>query len=294
MIKAQGKNNEIDPSASICADIEIGSWNRIGKGVVISSSEESYGNRLFLGDCNTINDNTRILVGPQGIQIGDWNVFHNNMLFLGEQQMRIGSNCWFGQNTILDSTGGLKIGNGVRVGMYSQIWTHVASGELIEGCTLFAKNATTIEDEVWLVGSCFVGSGLHLGYRSICMSGSNITKDTEEGGVYGGVPAKRLEKLNFYKEVTLLQKMEFMKQWAEEFALSDSQLEIQCDSQEEISILNKISGEKVQIVGHLPKKTEVTTTYFEVASKRYTKRLSRLEVDFYRSIFGNRARFLPF
>ena len=53
------------------------------------------------------------------------------MLILAEEEMKIGHNCWFGQHTVLDATGGLEIHNGVRVGMFSQIWTHVASGEQI-------------------------------------------------------------------------------------------------------------------------------------------------------------------
>lgn len=45
--------------------------------------------------------------------------------------------------------------------MYSEIWTQVASGEQIEGCTLYSKRKTTIEeDDVCLIGSCVVSPGL--------------------------------------------------------------------------------------------------------------------------------------
>ena len=141
------KTNQIHPSAKIGKNVILGKYNVIGENVVIEGFKNAKG-VVSIGDCNIINEGTKILAGEEGINIGDWNVFHNNMLVMGEVQMTIGHNCWFGQNTILDSSGGLKIGNGVRVGMYSQIWTHVASGELIEGCTLFGKRETIINDDV--------------------------------------------------------------------------------------------------------------------------------------------------
>ena len=161
---------------------------------------------IKIGDCNSFHDNTRLVIGVEGMEIGDWNVFHNNMLLIGEKKMSIGHNCWFGQNTVIDSTGGMAIGNGVRVGMYSQLWSHVASGELIEGCTLFSKKQTVIEDDVWLVGSCTVSSGIIVKRRGVFLNGSNITKTTEANSTYAGIPAKKLEKLSFYEPVTIQQK----------------------------------------------------------------------------------------
>jgi acetyltransferase-like isoleucine patch superfamily enzyme len=213
-----GQGNVVDESANISGNVELGNYNFIGKNVVIGGFKGREDSAIRIGDCNYIHDNTRILMGPEGLSIGDWNVFHNTMLVMGKKRMEIGHNCWFGQNTILDSAGGLKIGNGVRVGMYSQIWTHVASGELIEGCTLFAMRPTEIDDEVWLVGSCIVGSGIKLGRRSTCLIGSLLTKDTEPGKVYGGSPAKLMEKISFWKEVTPDQKMEMMLDWVKQFA----------------------------------------------------------------------------
>jgi acetyltransferase-like isoleucine patch superfamily enzyme len=224
----RGKNNSIDPSSKIPENIEIGSFNTIGKNVefILVNSEST--NKIIIGDCNVINDNTRIVIGEGGLRIGDWNVFHNNMLLIVGEQMSIGHNCWFGQNTVIDSTGGVIIGNGVRVGMYSQIWTHVASGELIEGCTLFGKKKTIIEDDVWLVGSCTVSSGIILRKRSVFLNGSNITKSSDENATYRGVPAKKIEKVTFYKDISLDNKLALIKKWALEFSLIEKDLKVVC------------------------------------------------------------------
>ena len=128
--------NQIHPSASIHSNGIMGEYNRIGKNVTIDILNNNA--KAVIGDNNIINDNTRIIISGD-FSAGDWNVFHNDMLIMADDHVKIGHNCWFGQNTILDGAGGLEIGNGVRVGMYSQIWTHVASGEQIEGCTFFSK-----------------------------------------------------------------------------------------------------------------------------------------------------------
>src|SRR5512137_2698302 len=213
----QGTGNTIHPTAQIDDNVRLGSYNRIGQNVVLSGFKGNAGSPITIGDCNDIHDGTRLLIGPGGCAIGDWNVFHNSMLVMGDGGLSIGHNCWFGQNTILDASGGLTIGNGVRVGMYSQIWTHVASGELVEGCTLFAHRPTLIADDVWLVGSCIVGSGLEIGRRTICLIGSLLTKSTPPGSVFGGSPARPLEGLNFYRQVSLEEKVEMMRGWATAF-----------------------------------------------------------------------------
>lgn len=293
-----GVGNAIDPSAQIADNVRLGSHNQIGKNVVISGFKGAEGKEIILGDCNIIHDNTRILIGPKGASIGDWNVFHNNILMMGDGGLVVGSNCWFGQNSILDGSGGLSIGNGVRVGMYSQIWTHVASGELIEGCTLFAERPTVIEDDVWLVGSCIVGSGLTIRYRTICLIGSLLTKDTAPHSVCGGSPAKHLENLSFYREVTPKDKFEMMRLWVSAFASlpENGAMELRVDEgAESIDLRDPQSGESIHIAntrveeeGRDPK-----GTYYDLSTKRYSKRLSRLERAFYRYIFGHKARFLP-
>ena len=274
----------------------MGSCNYIGKNVVIGAFKGCSQGSIHIGDCNFFHDNTRILMGPDGLSIGDWNVFHNNLWVMGEQRMEIGHNCWFGQNAILDSAAGLFIGNGVRVGMYSQVWTHAASGELLEGCTLFVERPTYLEDDAWLFASCIVASGLRIRRRSICLAGSNLTKDTEPGKVYGGSPAKHLKSLNFWREVSLSDKTEMMLNWARQFAEeSEENIEVVYHSESgRIELTNRVRQEQLIISGDEPTNPGCqSTTYFNLATKTYTKRLTLLERQFYKYLFGHKARFIP-
>lgn len=289
-----GRNNAIDSSAQISENVIIGHYNKIGKNVIISGFKDQDNAEIRIGDCNIIHDNTRILIGENGLSIGDWNVFHNNMLVMGNGRIEIGHNCWFGQNTILDSTGGLFIHNGVRIGLYSQVWTHVASGELIEGCKLFAKRSTIIEDDAWLVGSCNVGSGVHIGNRAICMNGSLITKDIKANCVYRGSPARLVDGVSYYSNITLEEKMQMMLCWVKDFlanyqrasySVSEDGLTIQInDTNGDVVIIGKASED---IVYHN------SVTYFNVIDKTFRKKFTTLEMCFYKFIYDHKARFIP-
>jgi len=291
-----GIGNTIDPTAQIADNVVLGNFNQIGKNVVISGFKGGAAGQIVLGDCNVIHDNTRILMGPEGLTVGDWNVFHNSMLVMGSMRMEIGHNCWFGQNTILDSAGGLFIGNGVRVGMYSQIWTHVASGELIEGCTLFAHRTTRIEDNVWLVGSCSVSPGLVLGSRAICLNGALVTKNVEPNQVVRGAPAKLVEGANYYRDVAPEEKLAMMLKWVQDFAdQSDADIVVDFSPAAQEIRFGAPGSEDTVLIGFgqgdrpLPERT----TYFDLTAKTYTKRLTELERKFYRTIFDHKARFIP-
>lgn len=284
-------NNIVHASANIHPDVNLGSYNRIGKNVVIDIIGSKPGRKVTIGDNNVINDNTRLLVHGE-CTIGDWNVFHNDMLVMAEDHVVIGHNCWFGQNTILDGAGGLVLGNGVRVGMYSQIWTHVASGEQIEGCTLFSKRKTTIEDDVWLVGSCVVGSGLHLGKRSIALINSVLTKDTVAGKVYAGSPAKLMEKANYYEPKSLEEKFQMLKEWLQQFVelYPDYSLVFDTDN---ITLSNSKNKEEVIFTKAAKGENLLAGSVFFISDKTYRKTNSLAQREIYKYLYNNKARFLP-
>ncbi len=281
-------SNQIHESAKISPRVELGKFNRIGRNVIIEVIGDSPDIIAKIGDNNIINDNTRIFI-HKNFKVGDWNVFHNDMLMMAEDHLVIGHNCWFGQNTILDGSGGLEIGNGVRVGMYSQIWTHVASGEQIEGCTLFAKRKTCIADDVWLVGSCIVGSGLKLARRSTALINSVITKDTLPDKVYAGSPAKLMENANFYISKTIDEKFKMLSGWLSEFVLTNTNFSIQRFS-EELVLTNNEDGETV-VFSTL--QNDQRPGVFYLGDKTFNKSNLASERLIYKFLYNNKARFTP-
>jgi acetyltransferase-like isoleucine patch superfamily enzyme len=286
----RGKNNEIHPTATIHPNVVMGEYNRIGKNVVIDILNNNA--KAVIGDNNIINDNTRIIISGD-FSAGDWNVFHNDMLIMADDYVKIAHNCWFGQNTILDGAGGLEIGNGVRVGMYSQIWTHVASGEQIEGCTFFSKRKTVLNDDVWLVGTCYVGSGVTLGKRSTALINSVITKDTLPEKCYAGNPAKVIEQIQVYLPKTIDEKFLMLKNWLTDFVkIKQGSYKVET-SDESLTLINAENKEEVIFTKNSDLISNNRLSIFYITNKKYTKTNSLAEREIYRYLYNNKARFTP-
>lgn len=290
--RKMNNTNEIDDTAKIHPNVVLGSYNKIGRNVVIEILGDNPNAVAIIGDNNVINDNTRIFIRGKFI-VGDWNVFHNDMLIMPEDFMLIGHNCWFGQNTILDGAGGLEIGNGVRVGMYSQIWTHVASGEQIEGCILYAKRKTIISDDVWLVGSCVVGSGIVLGKRSTALINSVVTKNTLPDKAYSGNPAKIMEHVKFYLPKKLDEKFTMLKMWLEEFVTINKAVFSLESNDNELILLNLIENETVIFTKEESKFVDLSKSIFYLFDKTFNKTNSISERTIYKFLYNNKARFIP-
>lgn len=278
-------------------NVRLGDGCRIEHGVRVKGlgsvcSHFSLGDESFLGFSN------QILV-PH-FEMGDYSQIHNSGLHSGYKPLVIGHNCWIGQNSILNSTETLKIGNNCRIGTGSQLWTHVASGELMEGCTLLGFQPLTLEDNVWIVGGAVISPGLLLKKNTIVMTGSVLTKSTEEFHTYAGVPAKDItDKLSCWKPVDIDWKFSFLKEQTEEFFASSQQPRSSIVFVEKSPSIDYLQSKSDLIIvckeARLEdfKERSEHVSIFDVTSKRYIKSRTRLEKSFLKYLVGYRARFIP-
>ena len=263
---------------------KVGQYNEIGCGVRFLSFKDTCPGPVEIGDCNRIEDGARILVGPGGFKMGDYNVIHNHCTIGGPGAFDMGHNCWLGQEVWLDSTGGLFLGNGVRVGVRSHVWSHMASGEQIEGWKVVFR-PTQLEDDVWLVGDdVHVASGVTMAARSAAMAHSTVTRNTMPDRVYAGTPAREVS-FRLRSEVTLGEKWDMMWHWVKEFEPNAKRFSH--------SILIERDLDGVQIIEGPISARDSGRSLFDLTTKTYTKRLTQLERDFVRFLYGNKARFLP-
>jgi len=280
-------NNNIDPSAKIAKNVEIGSYNKIGKNVLIVSKNKN--SKISIGDNNIINDNVRIIINDGKFEVGDWNVIHNDTLLISEDYLIIKNNVWIGQNSVLDGTGGLTIKNGVRIGMQSQIWSHAKTGEEVEGCILNIAQPTILEEEVWIQGNCLIGSGISIGYRSIGLLGSVLHQSINSNKVFKGNPAKEINGLKMYRKVSEKRKMKLIMDWSTDFK------KIHCQDLEIINNVSqiklKLNSDEIIIAIDKPSKIIENCTYFIISNKQFIKTNSFLERTFYKFIYSNKARF---
>lgn len=229
---------------------------RIGKNVSIECDE------LEVGDGVKIGDNVRI-EGPH-VSIGDYTLIRENTQLLGKKDIRIGMCCWIGQGCILDGTANLQIGNGVGIGAHSQLWTHIRFGDTLQGCRWESETPMVVEDDVWFVGHCLV-SPVHAKARSMAMLGSVVTRDMEPNRIYAGIPAKDItDKVGpQFRDVTLDERFERLTAELERFGSKRS-----------------MQPGAIRVVKEWPAKMDSDVSYFNVATREYTKRLTDLEIDF--------------
>jgi len=249
---------------------------------------------LTIGDYCTIGPGVRFVINGGDVVIGDWTWLYHNALVLSTAGVSIGQHGWFGQYIVLDGSGGLSIGHGGRFGMYTQVWSHVASGERIEGCTLFGMRPVTIANDVWLVGSCIVASGVSLGERLVALIGSNITKSFPGHVTIAGIPAAERPNLSFFKPITMDEKMALLDEWLKEFAASHDGYAVEAAG-EGLMIRNAagrllFTRTRAEAEASIAAAPDATVCCIE--SKRYTKRLTETEQSVLKYLANNKARFL--
>ncbi len=243
-------------------EIKLGSNVNIGEGTLIKGPE-GLADYVEIGD-NVFLDSNIFIMTPE-LRIGDYARVYKNCRITGYSPCIIGHNFWCDQNTILNCTDLLRIGNNVGIGAYSQLWTHIKFGDILEGCRFNNTKPMVVEDDVWFVGHCIV-SPINAKKKSMAMVGSVITRDMEENHIYGGSPAKDLsDKLGFqFEERKLEDKMNMMQIKLDEFFTS----------------YDAKNRNQIQIVDNFDRYLDDNITYFNVFSRSYTKRKSEIEIKF--------------
>jgi len=243
----------------------------LGKNVVISPSAIIRGlngpaKTIKIGDNTYIGDNVQIIIDD--LEIGDYCKIHHHVNIHGYKPMKIGHNAWIGQGTIIDSIGGVTIGNNCGIGAYSQLWSHIRYGDPLIGCNYNKSSPLTVGDDVWFVGHCIV-SPVIVKDRSMALVGSVITKDMEEGHIYGGSPAKDLtDKIpSQFTDISI---------------------------EEKLKIINAIPRpDNIHIITSDSEILNETDSYFNIVTRTYTKRGTSDEVSFMKSLQSNLIKFIP-
>jgi acetyltransferase-like isoleucine patch superfamily enzyme len=107
--------------------------------------------------------------------------------------IEIGNNSTVNEFCALHGFGGIKIGNGVRIGCHTVIHSVQHHFERLD--MPIWKQSThaepiVIEDDVWIGANCTILSGVKIGTHSVIGAHSLVTKDIPPYSVAYGVPAK--------------------------------------------------------------------------------------------------------
>ncbi|GMQ29516.1 acyltransferase [Algoriphagus confluentis] len=230
--------------------------------------------RILIGDNCFIGANVQIICDD--FELGDYSKLQNNTTVHGYKPCKIGHNAWIGQFTVIDSIGGMTIGDNCGIGAHSQLWSHIKYGDMLEGCRFLSESPMKIGNDVWFVGHCIV-SPIEAKDKSMALVGSVITKDMEENCIYAGSPAKNIsEKIgNQFVPISVEKKVEMMRTYLETWG-------------EDVDSIQIIRDWREAELGNF------SVSYFNVSDRKYTKRLTDSEISFMKFLLPEKAKFTPY
>ncbi len=109
----------------------------------------------------------------------------------------MGNNVGIASNSLLSIRGKVTIGDDVIIGPYFSLHSENHNFNdyklpiRMQGVT---RDDVVIEDDVWIGAKVTVLAGVTIRKGSVIAAGSVVTKDTNQFGVYGGVPAKLIKE----------------------------------------------------------------------------------------------------
>jgi putative colanic acid biosynthesis acetyltransferase WcaF len=129
----------------------------------------------------------------KGVTFGSNLRIHGRVVLIGDpRKLKIGNNVSLNHGVILNSEGGLIIGDNVTISAYSQLH----SGALSErDLKQHSYAQILISENVWIASAVIVGLGVEIG--SNCRIGANsfVNANLEGGYFYAGTPARKIAKI---------------------------------------------------------------------------------------------------
>ncbi|HNI71881.1 MAG TPA: acyltransferase [Marmoricola sp.] len=124
---------------------------------------------------------------PGSLPANPWN---EHAWVVGEPQ--IGEGTWIGAFTVLDGSGGLRIGAGCDISSGVQIYTHSSAKRCVSGRAYEQVDRAQVEiaDRVFIGAGAVINMGVSIGESAVIGAGAVVTKDVPAGAIVGGVPAR--------------------------------------------------------------------------------------------------------
>lgn len=171
-------------------------FKRFGKGAWIHHSAMIQGAaNIEIGEDVVIGRNAMIYASDGApIKIGARTVIHPYVLISADGGfVQIGEDCSINHFGVFHGSGGVKIGNGVRIAHNVAVVSsnHVFKDRQVpirlQGVT---SEGITIEDDVWIGGAAQIMDGITIGRGSVIGAGTVVTRSIPAYSVAVGVPAR--------------------------------------------------------------------------------------------------------
>ena len=109
-------------------------------------------------------------------------------------KIQVGKNTWVGPFTILDGSGGLKIGSNCSISTGVQIYSHDSVKWAVSGgVEKYEYASTEIGNNCYIGPNTIIAKGVSLGNACIVGANSFVNKSFPDGSKIAGNPAKLIE-----------------------------------------------------------------------------------------------------
>ena len=175
----------------------IGGNARIEPGAHIDSGKRvSLGNNVQIETlCSLTTVKTAYVEGS--IAIGDNSkILRGSILEAVTGRIEIGANCSINPYGIILGRGGVKIGEGTRIGPRATIvsFNHGHGKNTPIRRQAFEEKAVEIGEDCWLGAGCIILPGVSIGKGAVVGAGAIVTKNIAPYTIVAGNPAKKIKK----------------------------------------------------------------------------------------------------
>ncbi|MBM3176573.1 MAG: acyltransferase [Bacteroidetes bacterium] len=106
-------------------------------------------------------------------------------------KVHVGENTWIGPFTILDGSGGLRIGNNCSISAGVQIYTHdTVNWAVTGGVAPYDYAETSIGNNCYIAPNCIISKGVHIDNNCIIGANSFVNASFPAYSKLAGNPAK--------------------------------------------------------------------------------------------------------
>ena len=127
----------------------------------------------------------------QALGFGDGTSIYDTAHVFGE--VSVGRNTWIWPFTVLDGSGGLRVGNNCTISTGAQIYSHdTVAWATSGGTTPYEYAATRIGDNCYVGPNTVVAKGVTIGDGAVIGANSLVLSDVAPGARVGGSPARPL------------------------------------------------------------------------------------------------------
>lgn len=115
---------------------------------------------------------------------------------IGEPE--IGDGTWIGAFTLIDGSGGLRIGAGCDISSGVHIYTHSSARRCVSGRAYpqVDRESVTIGDRVFIGANAVINMGVTIGDEAVVGAGAVVTRSVPARTIVAGVPARAIGRVD--------------------------------------------------------------------------------------------------